>query len=110
MIFILILFYEIHRYTGAAGTMMATEAVGLYHCGAYSPGYLKQASVEEPDYEAAIPTTLGQEVNAIVCWPGVKRWSYKPCKRQTEIKIKKCLGYFIYNLPTVPCCYGYCGQ
>ena len=97
---------------------MSTESVGLYHCGAYSPGYLKQASVEEPDYEAAIPTTLGQEVNATVCWPGTKRpfHFYKPCKRQTEIKIKKCLGYFIYNLPTPIgnanwyCDYVYCGQ
>ena len=116
MIFILILFYEIHRFTGAAGTMMATQPVHAYQCGTNGSGSLKQASDEEPDYEAEIPTILGQEVNAIVCFPfyGYRKWFYFPCKRQAEIKIKKCLGYFIYNLPTVSTHSGhfgkYCGQ
>ena len=69
-------------------------------------------------YDGEIPTILGQEVNATVCFPGrLAGWSYSRCKYEIEIKIKKCLGYFIYNLPEAPGCEetwntenGYCGQ
>jgi len=99
-----------YRFTGAAGTMLATQPVERWHCGTYRSGSLKPTSNIWGDYEGTNPTTLGQEVKATVCFPGYSWFHYRSCYSQTEIKIKKCLGYFIYNLPTVPCCYGYCGQ
>ena len=44
MISILILFYEIHRFTGAAGTMMATQPLSRNHCNAVGSGSIKIAS------------------------------------------------------------------
>ena len=44
VISILILFYEIHRFTGAAGTMMATQPLRRNHCNTDGSGSLKIAS------------------------------------------------------------------
>ena len=88
-----------HRFTGGAGTKLATSPVEDFHCGTFYTGYLQEGT-------SALP---GDEVEATVCF-----YDYivsNPCYRPTTIRIKKCSNFWIYNLPNTPYCnYGYCGQ
>ena len=82
--------------------MLATSPVNHLLCGTAYPGYLKGGN-------ASLPTKLGQEVDATVCFHGTGR--SEPCEETTAIHIKKCRNFFLYNLPNVHSCFfGYCGQ
>jgi hypothetical protein len=81
--------------------MLATSPVEFKQCGTGYSGYLK-------DGTSSLPSRLGQEVDATVCF----NWSgSNSCFLERKIKIRKCSDFFIYNLPTTPSCTsGYCGE
>ena len=90
-----------HRFTGGAGTKLATSEVEQWHCGTTGSGYLK-------DGTSALPSSPGDEVEATVCFNNPFS---SPCMNLTTIKIKRCRNFWIYYLPSTPGCpYKYCGQ
>ena len=94
-----------HRFTGGAGTKLATSLVGGNDCGTYVTGYLK-------DGTSALPTSPGDEAEARVCFLCGTLGNLDPCYYSKSIKIKKCRNFWIFKLPEAPICNaaGYCGQ
>ena len=70
---------------------ITSQTVPWDHCNTYVPGYL--ASGHHPDEE-------GKTIPAKICFHGYS----DPCKYEMQIQIKKCKGFYIYNLPEVPYC------
>lgn len=86
-----------YRFTGASGQMMATSCVPKHYCGTHAPGWLSGAH----------PTSVGQIVNARVCF----HWGGSCCNWNTNIQIKKCNGFYVYKLHKTPVCWlRYCGN
>ncbi|XP_022795937.1 neurogenic locus notch homolog protein 1-like isoform X3 [Stylophora pistillata] len=86
-----------YRFTGASGSMMATSCVPKHYCGTHAPGWLSGAH----------PTSVGQTVNAKVCF----HWGGSCCNWNTNIQIKKCHGFYVYKLHKTPVCWlRYCGN
>ena len=85
-----------YRLVGAAGTKMPTTRVPAFRCGTYWSGWLN----------AAHPTMEEGEVRRTVCFSD----RYTGCKHITNIFVKNCGSYFIYNLlrPTGSCPLRYC--
>ena len=86
-----------YRFTGEAGTQMPTSCVPKQHCGTHAPGWL--AGVH--------PKRVGEIVNGTVCF----HWSTSCCKWNANIQIKRCNGFYVYNLVKTPVCWlRYCGN
>ena len=84
---------------GAAGTRMAggEHVTSKNVCGTQAPGWL------DGDH----PADEGMIVTARICF----FWKRKPCQWKMDgIKIAKCQGYFVYQLPNIFTCRAkYCG-
>ncbi|XP_068740086.1 neurogenic locus Notch protein-like isoform X3 [Montipora capricornis] len=86
-----------YRFTGEAGTQMPTSCVPKHYCGTHAPGWLAGAH----------PKRVGEIVNATVCF----HWSTSCCKWNANIQIKRCNGFYVYNLVKTPVCWlRYCGN
>ena len=76
---------------------MPTSCVAKHHCGTHAPGWVSGSH----------PTSVGQVVNAKVCF----HWGSNCCNWNANIKIKKCNGFYVYNLARTPVCWlRYCGN
>ena len=86
-----------YRFQEPAGTQLANSTVSVKHCGTNAPGWLNGAH----------PSVLGENVIRQVCFS----WVGNSCFTSTNVEIKKCGGYYLYKLNTVPICdIKYCGQ
>ena len=86
-----------YRFTGAAGIMMPTSCVPKHYCGTHAPGWVSGSH----------PTSAGNVVNAKVCF----HWGSNCCNWNANIKIKKCNGFYVYQLARTPVCWlRYCGN
>jgi len=86
-----------YRFTGAAGIMMPTSCVPKHYCGTHAPGWVSGSH----------PTSVGNVVNAKVCF----HWGSNCCNWNANIKIKKCNGFYVYQLARTPVCWlRYCGN
>ncbi|XP_067023184.1 fibrillin-1-like isoform X3 [Acropora muricata] len=86
-----------YRFTGAAGIMMPTSCVPKHYCGTHAPGWVSGSH----------PRSVGNVVNAKVCF----HWGSNCCNWNTNIKIKKCNGFYVYQLARTPVCWlRYCGN
>lgn len=86
-----------YRFSGDAGDKMADSCVAELHCGTHAPGWLNG------DH----PVNEGEVVERQACF----HWGSSCCKWSTKIKIKKCKGFFVYELQRTPACHlRYCGN
>ncbi|XP_066022865.1 uromodulin-like [Pocillopora verrucosa] len=79
-----------YRFVGAAGTRMPTTRVLPYKCDTDWSGWL----------DGAHPTMEDGEVYRKVCFSD----RHSGCKFVTNISVKNCGSYFIYNLPPSSAC------
>ena len=86
-----------YRFTGAAGTQMATSCVPEQHCGTGGPGWMT----------GELPKVAEGSVNRVVCY----HLFGNCCKKKKKIMVRNCGGYFVYKLQKPPLCkLGYCGS
>ena len=86
-----------YRYTGEAGTQMATAAPGDFMCGTDAAGWL-DGSHPEID-EGVVQRTVCFDYTPSDCW------------QTSEIEVVNCGNYYLYNLPNpLSCNYRYCGS
>lgn len=86
-----------YRFQGASGTRMATSCVTKSRCGTHAPGWL---SGSHP--------TVAQGIQSVkVCF----HWSSNCCQWSTNIRVRNCGGFFVYELKKPPACHlRYCGN
>ena len=84
-----------YRFTGAAGTMMATYCIPKGSCDTRAPGWINGNH----------PSEAYQLVSATVCF----HWNSNCCERSLPVQIRNCSGYYIYELQKTGCHYRYCG-
>lgn len=85
-----------YRFEGLAGDRMAEECVPMRRCGTYAPGWLSGAH----------PTLAEDVVTRKVCYHG----SNNCCRWSSNINVKNCSSYFVYELQRTPACSRYCGN
>ena len=86
-----------YRFEEPAGIMIANSSVTKSHCGTSATGWLNGAH----------PASMGEIVTRTVCF----NWAENSCWKSIDVQIKKCDGYFVYELPPTPgCSLKYCGQ
>lgn len=86
-----------YRFNGSAGDKMADSCVRVRHCGTHAPGWL----------DGNHPINVGEVVERQVCF----HWGSNCCKWSVKIKVKKCSGFFAYELQRTPTCHlRYCGN
>ena len=86
-----------YRFEEPAGIMIANSSVTKSHCGTSATGWLNGAH----------PASMGEIVTRTVCF----NWAENSCWKSIDVQIKKCDGYFVYELPPTPGCHlKYCGQ
>jgi len=79
------------RFSGAAGTLIASCAMPSYHCGTFTPGY----------YTGLHPSTAGATLTGTMCFKN----SLSPsCYFSNTISVTNCNGYYVYDLTQVPSC------
>lgn len=85
-----------YRFTGDAGTQMATSCPSTWTCGAAAPMWALDPH----------PTGYNDETIVNVC----AHWDDNCCKWSTNITVVRCRGFYIYQLPDAPACnLRYCG-
>ncbi|CAF3299496.1 unnamed protein product [Rotaria socialis] len=83
------------RFSGAAGTLLATSMIPPNRCGAYYTGY----------YTGLMPTQRGDTVTGKVCY----NWNTNTCYMSNMISVTNCKDFFVYALVASPNCSGrYC--
>lgn len=86
-----------YRFSGSAGSQMATNCVGKNRCSSHSPGWL---STPHPSRDDGI-------VNGTVCF----HWDSGCCVSSTNIRVRNCSGFYVYELGPPPGCHlRYCGN
>ena len=86
-----------YRFIGNAGIQMPTSCVPIHYCGTHAPGWLSTPH----------PTSVGQIVNGTVCF----NWGDNCCSWHANIQIKRCNGFYVYELVKTPVCWlRYCGN
>lgn len=76
---------------------MADSCVPNSHCGTHAPGWLKGNH----------PVNEGEIVERKACF----HFGSRCCKWTRKIKVKKCKGFFVYELQRPPACnLRYCGN
>ena len=86
-----------YRFSGAAGTQMATSCVGKNRCSSHAPGWLSTAHPSEDD----------GIVNGTVCF----HWFSSCCHWLTNIRVRNCSEFYVYELGPPPTCrLRYCGN
>ena len=85
-----------YRFSGAAGPQMPESCVPKNRCGAHAPGWLNGNH----------PSVGEGTVSRRVCF----HWSWSCCRWSTNINVKNCGGFYVYNLHAPPACWlRYCG-
>ena len=74
------------------GTQLPEVSPGASHCGTDRVGWLNDTHIP----------ILGIQVTQTVCFDVASGY---PCAESTQVTVKSCGGYFIYNLPVAPNCY-----
>ena len=94
-----------YRMMEPAGTIIPENPVNVNSCGTYSPGWLNGTH----------PKTEGETVKRTVCFNFEGHYDAQVskndpiCYRRSQIEIKNCGDFYIYNLPdTVACPLRYC--
>ena len=86
-----------YRFSGSAGSQMATSCVGKNRCSSHAPGWL---STPHPSKDDGI-------VSGTVCF----HWNSGCCHWSTNIRVRNCSGFFVYELGPSPTCWlRYCGN
>lgn len=83
------------RFSGSAGTMLATCPIADYRCGTLASGW----------YSGVYPSTAGTTTNGSVCY----NFLGNTCNWPNSISITNCNGYYVFYLsaPT-QCSLRYC--
>jgi len=83
-----------YRFTGEAGTKMATNFPGYNKCGTDYPGYLKIDSKNQ-----TLPTENEGEKTMTVCFGAEwNEYTRNTCSKKIDVKVLNCKDYFIYHL------------
>ena len=86
-----------YRFSGSAGSQMATSCVGKNRCSSHAPGWL---STPHPSKDDGI-------VSGTVCF----HWDSSCCHWSTNIRVRNCSGFYVYELGPPPACWlRYCGN
>ena len=86
-----------YRFQGGAGSQMPTKCVPINQCGTHAPGWLS----------AGHPTVNEGAVQRKVCF----HWSSNCCRWSSNIRVRNCGGFFVYELVRPPACsLRYCGE
>ena len=86
-----------YRFTGSAGSQIATSCVPTYRCGTYAPGWMNGSH----------PTPAEGIVTRNVCY----HWASQCCYLNNMIRVKNCGGFYVYELDQPPgCALRYCGS
>ena len=84
------------RFQGDAGTKMPTSCPRMWRCDTHAPGWMNGEH----------PTVADGKVTRQVCF----RWKSNCCNWSTNIEVRNCGSYYIYNLSGTPSCFlRYCG-
>ena len=76
---------------------MAASCVGKNRCSSHAPGWL---STQHPSKDDGI-------VRGTVCF----HWASSCCHWSTNIRVRNCSGFYVYELGPVPSCWlRYCGN
>ncbi|CAM4949999.1 unnamed protein product [Rotaria socialis] len=83
------------RFSGAAGTQLATTVVSSSLCSTSATGW----------YSGVMPSSAGTTNNGTVCY----NWTGLSCWQSNIISVTNCNGYYVFLLPATPSCsYRYC--
>ena len=86
-----------YKFEGDAGNQMPDKCVDKYHCGTHAPGWLNGTH----------PTVAEGVVQLKVCFS----WSSGCCQWNSDIRVRNCGGFYVYQLPQAPGCQmRYCGD
>lgn len=86
-----------YRFKGGAGLKMPDSCVKSGHCGTHSPGW----------FQGSHPTKVGNISIGRICF----NFMGSCCQWYTATKVKKCSGFYVYQLPSTPYCdLQYCGD
>ena len=86
-----------YRFTGDAGSQMATSCVPTYHCGSHTTGWMNGAH----------PSVADGAVIRKVCY----NWDNKCCQWSNNIRVRNCGKFYVYQLQKSPACWSrYCGS
>lgn len=86
-----------YRFHGQAGQQMPTSCVEINHCGANAPGWINGT---HPSVAEGVSTVQ-------VCF----NWGHKCCRYSTNIRVRNCSGFYVYELKKTPGCrLRYCGN
>lgn len=86
-----------YRFTGNAGSNMATSCVPIQHCGTHAPGWLN----------GKLPSLAEGAVKREVCF----NWRKDCCYWKAKTIVRNCGGYYVYKLEKAPHCQlRYCGD
>ena len=79
-----------YKFDGPAGTKMSETSIDEQQCATHAPGWLN----------AAHPTIEEQTIDAQVCF----HWVGDTCRWSSDVQVKNCGDYFLYNFPDTPTC------
>ena len=86
-----------YRFKGGAGLRMPDSCVKSGYCGTHSPGW----------FQGSHPTEVGNMSTGRICF----NFMGSCCEWYTRTKVKKCNGFYVYQLPpTLYCDLQYCGD
>ena len=78
------------RFSGAAGTMLATCPVHYTNCDTNSAGW----------YSGMFPSLAGDTTSGTVCYS----WLTNTCLYNNTISVTNCNGYYVFALTSSPRC------
>ena len=84
-----------YRFRGSAGTMMPASCVAKNKCGTAAPGWL----------QGRHPSPSEGAIQAKVCY----HWN-TCCDTPTDIRVRNCGAFYVYELKPGPGCTRYCGN
>ena len=86
-----------YRFRGASGDRLPTSCVPTHRCGTHAPAWL----------DGTHPTAAQGIVTAKACF----HWDGNCCKWSSNIRVRNCDGFFVYELKKPPGCnMRYCGN
>ncbi len=84
-----------YRFSGAAGTMLASSVVPINQCNTAATGW----------YTGVFSSAAGNTTSGTVCF----NYLSNNCAMSNLISVTNCNGYYVFYLPPAPgCYYRYC--